>query len=119
MRLSFRSKLIVAFTLVLALTAIVPTCQARSKPNVDKHAQKIEKKLARYKSGTYLHVVFSDNKECSGALGMLSDDTFTINNAETNAKETHRYGDVTTVEKGKSEIGQGSVKHRHGRLPVL
>jgi hypothetical protein len=57
--------------------------------------------------------VFNNNAESSGTLDTLSDKSFTFNNADSNAKETHLYGDVFQVEKGKALIGQGSKPRQH------
>jgi hypothetical protein len=88
-------------------------CRAGSGTKADKHAQKMEKTLARYKTGTYLHLEFANNTECSGTLDTLTDKSFSFNNSDTNAKETHLYGDVTRVEKGKQYIGEGSAPKHH------
>jgi cellobiose phosphorylase len=116
MRHFFGGNWMAGLAMALALVAFTPVCQARSNPDkqaqkAEKHAQKIQKKLARYKTGTYLHLVLNNNAETSGTLNTLSDTSFTFNNAETNAKETHLYSDVYQVEKGKAVIGQGSAPH--------
>jgi hypothetical protein len=49
-------------------------------------------------------------------VNTLSDASFTFNNSETNAKETHLYSDVSRAEKGKEYIGQGSTPKRHGHV---
>jgi hypothetical protein len=112
MRLNFGGKSVLCLTVALALFACVPACQA-SGTKADKHAQKIQKKLARYKTGAFLHLEFSNNTESSGTLDTLSDTSFSFNNSDTNAKETHLYGDVTSVEKGKQYIGEGSAPKHH------
>jgi hypothetical protein len=88
-------------------------CQAWSGSKAEKHAQKVQKKLSKYKTGTLLHLEFSDNTECTGTVNTLSDTSFTFNNSETNAKENHNYSDVSNVERGKEYIGQGSAPKRH------
>jgi hypothetical protein len=90
-----------------------PLAQARSKPDPDKYAHKIEKKLAHYKKGALLHIVFSNNAETTGTVGELGDKFFTLTNVETNAAETHNYADVYTIGKGSNAIGQGSGAHHH------
>jgi hypothetical protein len=88
-------------------------CQARSGSKADKQAQKVAKKLSRYKTGTLLHLEFNNNSECTGTVNTLSDASFTFNNTDTNAKETHQYSDVSSVAKGKEYIGQGSAPKHH------
>lgn len=112
MRVTF-GKSALCLAAALLLVAWAPVCQARSGSKTEKHAQKIEKKLSKYKAGTLLHLEFSDNTECTGTLNALSDTSFTISNSDTNAKETHLYSDVTHVEKGKQYIGAGSAPKHH------
>lgn len=113
MRVSFGGKIVLCLGAALALVVCVPLCQAKSGSKSDKHAQKIEKKLSKYKTGTLLRVAFNDNTECTGTVNTLSDVSFTFNNSETNAKETHNYSDVSSVDKGKEYIGQGSAPKKH------
>jgi hypothetical protein len=105
---------LLAVALVLVVSA--PACRAGSVSKADKHAQKIEKKLSKYKAGTLLHLEFSDSSECTGTVNTLSDTSFSLNNSETNAKETHNYGDVTRVEKGTEYIGAGSTPKHRGHI---
>ena len=91
----------------------MPLCHAESGSKADKHAQKMEKKLSKFKAGTLLHLEFNNNTECIGTVNTLSDQSFTFNNSDTNAKETHLYSDVTAVEKGKQYIGAGSAPKHH------
>lgn len=113
MKAIFGGKAMVTLAVALALIVCVPVCQAKSGSKADKHAQKIGKKLARFKGGTLLHLEFNNNTACTGTVDKLSDTSFTFNNSETNAKETHQYGDVSTVDKGKEYIGQGSAPKHH------
>lgn len=114
MRGLFGRKTVLCLAAALMLVACVPVCQARSGSKAEKHAQKMQKKLAKYKPSTLLHLEFNDNTECSGKLMKLADTSFTLNNTETNAVETHNYSDLSQVEKGKQYIGQGSTpKQRH------
>lgn len=101
-----------AWTLACALLLLVPApaAHARSKPDPDKYAHKIEKKLAHYKKGALLHIVFLNNTDSTGTLGELSDHSFSFVNLETNATETHNYADVDSVSKGSNDIGKS---HRH------
>jgi len=109
----FGGKWVLCLAVTLVLAASVPLCEARSGSKAEKHAQKIQKKLSKYKAGTLLHLQFNDNTECTGTLNTLADTSFTFNNSETNAKESHNYSDVSDVEKGQSYIGKGSVpRHR-------
>jgi hypothetical protein len=87
--------------------------QARSNPDPEKYAHRIEKKLAHYKKGALLHIVFSNNAEAVGTVSNLGERSFILTNVETNATETHNYGDVYSIGKGSNAIGQGSGAHHH------
>jgi hypothetical protein len=113
MRGFFSGKRLLCLAVAMVLVASVPVCQARSGSKAEKHAQKVQKKLSKYKPGTLLHLEFNDNAECTGTVNTLSDTSFTFNNSETNAKESHNYSDVSNVDKGKTYIGQGSTPKRH------
>jgi hypothetical protein len=117
-------KSIVPLALVWTLIAIATVCQAQSTggaaPNLDKHARKIHKRLTHYSPGTYVSVVLRDGSDGSGALVALAPSSFTVNDADSNARETHYYSDVSSVSRGKEYIGEGSEPghHIHIRLWV-
>ena len=64
----FGGKWVLCLAVTLVLAASVPLCRARSGSKAEKHAQKIQKKLSKYKAGTLLHLEFNDNTECTGTL---------------------------------------------------
>lgn len=97
----------------LLLVAGPQTLQARTRPDADKHAQKMEKKLARFKPGALVHLVFSNHAESTGTLIEMGEQEFSLSNVETNATEHHTYRDVLEVSKGHNEIGRGSGHFRH------
>ncbi|MGD0157212.1 MAG: hypothetical protein ABSB50_14025 [Terracidiphilus sp.] len=103
---------------VLALIAVAPISQAESAPQLDKHARKIEKRLAKFQPGTYLDFEFRDSSQTFGSLGEMSDASFQFTDADSNKTETHRYADVASVRKAKEYIGEGSGHGRHVRLLV-
>jgi hypothetical protein len=106
-----RRLILLAF--VATLLAPSPALYARSKPNPEKYAHKIEKKLANTKKGVLLHIVFVNNTESTGTLGQLGERSFTLINVETNATETYNYIDVASIGKGSNSIGKGSGGHHH------
>jgi hypothetical protein len=105
----FSGRSIARLALAWTLIGTVPACLAQTTPNLDKHARKIHKKLAKYKTGSYLRVVLRDDTERDGALGSLTDSSFTVTNGENNTPETHAYSEVARVTRGKEYIGQGSA----------
>jgi hypothetical protein len=113
------SLLLVAIAFLVA--GFVPACRAQSSEKIEKHAQKIEKRVAKYRTGTLLQVDFRDNSEALGSLGDVSDATFQITNAESNKVQTFNYADVMRVKKTKEYIGAGSgpERHFHHWVPVL
>jgi hypothetical protein len=103
----------------LALFALGPICHAESAgsnsgANLGKHARKIHRELSRFKTGSYVHMVFRDGSERTGALDSLDDAAFTVTNAESNNRETHTYDEIAHVTREKYYIGEGSEAHvRH------
>ena len=98
--------------------AVVSPSQAQSSAPLDKHARRIEKRLAKYGSGTFLQFDFRDSSESFGALGALSDASFQFIDADSNKTQTRRYADLAQVKKGKEYIGAGSEPGHHVRLLV-
>ena len=107
--------------IAFASLALAPTCPAQSSAKIEKHTRKIEKRLAKYRSGTFVEVDFRDNSVAQGSLGDVSDATFQITNADSNKVQTFNYADVTRVIKTKEYIGAGSEPehHFHHWVPVL
>ena len=103
---------------LLAMGSIAP---AQSSAQLDKHARKIEKRLAKFQPGTYLDFDFRDSSQSYGSLGALSEVSFQFTNADSNLVETHSYTDLAHVKKAKEYIGAGSEGGRHVRMlvPVL
>jgi hypothetical protein len=100
---------------ILIAIALAPVCQAQSAdtPNLDKHARKIHKQVARYPAGTYVSIVLRDGSESAGALGVVRPVSFTFNNSDSNTPETHSYADVARIERGREYIGAGSGPEHH------
>lgn len=99
----------------------MPAAQAEKNPNFDKHARKIEKKLSKFHPGSYVQIDFRNNSESIGSLGLLSDATFQVTNADNNKAETYAYADVAQVRKGNAYIGEGSRPGHHIRplVPIV
>lgn len=117
MKLHSSWKPIVYAVLFCLFAACAPPSAAASRAQLERHARKIEKRLAKYPEGTYLHLVFRDQSESLGSLGALSASSFALTNADTNATRTYLYADVARVERGETFIGEGSVRRRH--IPLL
>jgi hypothetical protein len=117
----FLRKSAVPIVAVLALIVVVPVTRAETAPQLDKHARKIEKHLAKFRPGTYLDFEFRDGSQTFGSLGEMSDASFQFTDADSNKIETHLYSDVASVRKAKEYIGEGSGHGHHVRLllPVL
>ena len=113
-------KSILCLAIVLLSLAAIPAAQAQPSPNLDKHARKVEKALAKFRPGSYVDVGFRNGSESLGSLQGLADATFRITDADNNQTETYAYNDVEQVRKGKEYIGEGSEHHRfHLRIPWL
>ncbi|MGA7343153.1 MAG: hypothetical protein WBE72_19150 [Terracidiphilus sp.] len=120
MKVIFGGKSIVCLALAWSLIASVCPAQSATNPtpNLDKHARKIHKRLARYPNGTYLNVEFRDGSEGSGALSAMALASFTLTDLDSNAQVPHLYADVARLSKGKEYIGEGSEPGHHIRLWV-
>ncbi len=117
----FRRKSIIHVAIAWALIAVVPASQAESAARIDKHTRKIEKRLAKYRTGAFLQVDLRDNTEVLGSLGELSGTTFLLTSSDNNRKMTISYADVAKVKKGREYIGEGSepVHHIPHLAPIL
>jgi hypothetical protein len=117
MRRLFSGRLGVMLAVLALVWVAVPATRSFAKDNPEKHARKIEKKITHYKPGTLLRVVLTNGNESQGALTKFDEQGFTLTNSETNASETHQYGEVDSVGKGSNAIGKGSGA-RHHRFPL-
>ncbi len=116
--LVIRRNLIVLVAAALAFAAILPAVQAESTPQLDKHARKIEKRLAKFRPGTYLDLDLRDGSDTYGSLGALSDATFQFTDADSNRVETRSYNDIARVKKANEYIGSGSEPGHHIHVPL-
>ena len=99
-------------TIAVAVLACAPSSRADSTERIEKHARKMQKHLARYRTGTLLQIDLRDSGEALGSLGNLSDDgTFQIVSLDSNKTLTFQYAEVASVKKGKEYIGVGSEGH--------
>jgi len=117
-------RLMAGLALGLALSAFAPVCAAqpavhpdksaqKAEQKQDKHARKIAKQLAKFKPESFLQLSLRDNSDHFGTLGTLSETSFTFNNTESNASETHLYSDVSEVKKSKRFVDEGAGHHHH------
>ncbi len=108
-------------SLACVLVPCAPPCRAESIPHVERHARKVQKKLAKFAPGKYLHLIFLDDTESYGALGALSQDSFRFTNADSNTTVTYEYADVSRIRTDKEYIGEGTAPERHIRhlVPIL
>jgi|SRR5579863_1829028 len=100
-----------------ALSATAASAAVTSAAPLDKHARRIEKRLAKFREGTILDFEFRDSSQTFGSLGPLSAASFQFTDSDSNKTQTHLYSDLVEVKKSKEYIGDGSV-HHHVRLLV-
>lgn len=103
------------------LFACVSAMQAQNSGQLDKHARKVHHALAKFRTGSYLHLLLRDDTDSYGALGSLSEGSFTFTSAESNATVTYTYDDIDRVRTDKEIIGEGAERHHHIRhlVPIL
>jgi hypothetical protein len=120
MSIGLDRKLFLCLVVVLFTFSAVPAAFAQQSPGLDKHARKIEKKLARLRAGSIVQIDLRNHSTSLGSLGSLSADTFQVTDSDNNKTETFAYNDVAQVHKAKEYIGEGSEPGRlHVPLPVL
>lgn len=117
----FAALSILCLSLACALVLCPTPTQAESIPHVERHARKVQKKLARFAPGKYLHLMFLDDTESYGALGPLSADSFRFTNADSNTTVTYEYANISRIRTNKEYIGEGTAPERHIRhlVPIL
>lgn len=108
---------IILVILACSFIAATPFAQAKSSGQVDKHARRIEKRLARYRTGAFLELDLRDSSEVMGHIAQLSDASFRFTDADNNKTVTFAYSDVAHVKQTTEYIGAGSEGH-HVRLWV-
>ena len=106
-----------AFASAVLLAAVAPA-PAQSPAPLDKHARRIEKRLAKFRQGTVLDFQFRDSSQTFGSLGPLSPASFQFTDSDSNKTQTHFYSDLAEVKKAREYIGEGSEPHHHVRLLV-
>jgi hypothetical protein len=104
-----------------SLLAAPRPAHAQSSVPLNKHARRIEKRLTKFRQGTFLDFEFRDSSQTFGSLGPLSASSFQFTDADSNRTQTHLYAEVSEVKKAKEYIGEGSEPRHHVRLlvPVL
>ncbi|MGA2753060.1 MAG: hypothetical protein ABSE53_04780 [Terracidiphilus sp.] len=104
-----------------ALIATATLAHTQSSAPLDKHARRIEKRLTKYRQGTFLDFEFRDSSQTFGSLGPLSAASFQFTDSDSNKTQTHSYSDLVEVKKAREYIGEGSEPRHHVRLlvPVL
>lgn len=109
--------------LVVAVTAFAaaPAAFAQQNANLDKHARRVEKRLAKFRTGSFMEIDLRDGSQRLGSLGTLSGNTFQMIDTDNNKAVTFAYDDVATVHKSTEYIGEGSEPGHRPRflVPVL
>ncbi len=114
----FRLRPAVLAVAICALIATAPIALASSSNPVDKHARKIEKRLAKYNKGAFLELDLRNDTEVMGSIDGLSDASFRFTDSDNNKTETFSYAEVARVKKATEYIGAGSEPGHHVRLWV-
>jgi hypothetical protein len=103
-----RRSSLLAIALVLSLFGNAVLAPAQAAVPLDKHARKIQNKLAKYPQGAYLHLVVAGAPDAYGRLGTLSETGFTFTAADNNAPASFRYSDVEKVKDDDQRVGRGA-----------
>jgi len=116
-RLAFAGAILDSITLASAPASRAES--SRSESSIAKHARKVHSKLQKYRSGSYLHLVLRDHINEYGALGALTDASFSFKDSDTNAVSNIAYAEVGQVRTDREPIGEGSEHHIRTRTLVL
>ena len=116
-RLAFAGAILASITLASAPASRAES--SRSESSIAKHARKVHSKLQKYRSGSYLHLVLRDHINEYGALGALTDASFSFKDSDTNAVSNIAYAEVGQVRTDREPIGEGSQHHIRTRTLVL
>jgi hypothetical protein len=121
MKTGLDRKLLLWLAIVGIPFATVPAAYSQQNSSLDRHARHIEKKLARYRAGSFVQIDLRDGSQSLGSLGSLGDSTFQMTNTDNNKTETFAYDDVAEVRKGTEYIGEGSEPGHRPRflIPVV
>jgi hypothetical protein len=115
----FRNTRIVCLAIICVFAACA-LVQGQTATQLEKHAHKIQHKLAKYPTGHYLHLVMRDSSNSYGALGTLNDASFTFTSADNNSTSTYSYSDIDRVRTDKEQIGEGTEPHHFRHLvPIV
>lgn len=121
MKLQSHVRSIVRISVLCASLGVTPLiqgrlCRGESARHMTKRTQKVEKKLAKYRPGIYLRVVFRDHSQSVGTVVRLQATSFTFTDADSNAPRSYDYADVVKVQKEETYVGEGSVRRHLPRL---
>jgi hypothetical protein len=122
MKLHVRSIVRVAFLCMLFATLPFSQkglCRAESARHMERHTRNVEKKLVKYGPGSYLRIVLRDHSQKVGLIDRLDASSFTFTDADYNTKQSYRYSDVASVDKGETYIGEGSKRRHLPRLLIV
>ena len=107
-----KSILRLAFTCAaLACFTLACTSSGHAQVREDKHTRKVHRKLEKFGNGSYLHLVLRNSTDEYGALGALTDASFSFKSADSNAVATISYSDVDKIKTDREPIGEGSEHH--------
>jgi hypothetical protein len=96
------------FAILWAIVASIAVCQAQ-QPSVhlDRHARKVQKTLALYSSGSFLHITLRDRSDQFGELGKVTPNSFELLDTKTHTESTFAYADVRSIESGSAVQSAG------------
>jgi hypothetical protein len=121
MTIGLDRKSLLILVVAVATFAVTPAAFAQQNPNLDKHGRRIEKRLAKFRGGSFVQIDLRDGSQRLGSLGALSGDTFQMIDTDNNKIVSFAYDDVATVHKSTEYIGEGSEPGHRPRflVPVL
>jgi hypothetical protein len=102
MRSSFR------FAILWAIVSSIAIGQAQqTSVHLDRHARKVQKTLALYSPGSFLHITLRDQSDQFGELGKVTPASFELLDTKTHAATPYAYADVRSIESGSAVQSAG------------
>jgi hypothetical protein len=109
------------FAIIWAVVSTMVVCLAQEQPaHLNRHARKVQRSLADYPPGSFLHIVLHDRSDRFGELGKKTSTSFELLDTKTREPASFTYSDVRKLDVGSTIEGNGWGHHwPHVRLVPL
>lgn len=108
-------------TMIWAIVSSMVLCQAQQPPvHLNRHARKIQRGLADYPQGSFLHIVLRDRSDRFGELGKKTPTSFELVDTKTRTPASFGFSEVRYIQVGSTIDDSGARVHwlRRHIVPV-